>query len=265
MEHASVSVIIPCFNSQDTIQRAVGSVMNQTSMPREIILVNDGSHDSTPAMLVELQHRHGDIIKVIHLDKNHGPSRARNLAWEAASGDFIAFLDSDDSWHPRKIEIQYNWMICHPKVALSGHRCEQISGKATGDMLSRNVRAVPVSSTKLLLSNVLMTRSVMLKQDLPFRFNENKKHSEDYLLWLETVLSGFRAWYLDLPLAYSYKAPYGAKGLSFSLWNMEKGELDTYRKLYQKGLLPFSIYFPLVHFSMLKHVIRLVKLYGFMK
>jgi len=234
-------------------------------MPLEIILVNDGSHDSTIDMLYELKHRYGDVIKVIHLDKNYGPSRARNFAWESASGDYLAFLDSDDSWHPRKIEIQHSWMICHPEVALTGHRCEQIFGKIAGNTLSGKFRAYPVSPIKLLLSNILLTRSVMLKQDLPFRFNKNKRHSEDYLLWLETVLSGFRVWYIDLPMAYSYKAPYGDKGLSSNLWNMEKGELDTYRKLYQKGLISFLAYSQLVHFSMLKHVIRFIKLHLFMK
>ena len=239
--------------------------MEQTCMPLEIILVNDGSHGSTADILYELQHRHGDIIKVIDLDKNYGPSRARNTAWESAIGDYLAFLDADDSWHPRKIEIQHNWMIRHPDVALTGHRCERISGKTSGNTLSRKLRAYPVSPVKLFLSNILLTRSVMLKQDLSFRFNENKRHSEDYLLWLETILSGFRVWYLNLPLAYSYKAPYGDKGLSANLWNMEKGELDTYRKLYQKGLMSLFTYFPLVHFSMLKHIIRFVRLHLFMK
>jgi len=63
-----------------------------------------------------------------------------------------------------------------------------------------------------------------------------------------------------LPLAYSYKAPYGDKGLSSNLWNMEKGELDTYKRLYQKGLLPFSAYFPLIIFSLFKHFVRVSKI-----
>ncbi|MFO7560896.1 MAG: glycosyltransferase family 2 protein [Desulfobacterales bacterium] len=263
MKHASVSVIIPCFNSQDTIARAVGSVMNQTSMPLEIILVNDGSHDSTPALLVELQHRHGDIIKVIHLDKNHGPSRTRNLAWEAASGDFIAFLDSDDSWHPRKIEIQYSWMIDHPEVVLTGHSCVQASDQQSAETVTGKWRARRAVAWKFLLSNYFSTPSVMIKRDLPYRFNDEKRHSEDYLLWLEIVLNGLHAWSLNLPLAYIHKAPFGEKGLSGNLWNMEKGELDTFRRLHQKGLLPFTAYFSLIFFSLLKHGVRVAKLHLF--
>jgi glycosyltransferase involved in cell wall biosynthesis len=261
----SVSVVIPCFNCQDTIKRAVDSVMNQTCMPLEIILVDDGSSDSTLDVLYALQNLHGHIIQIIGLDKNYGPSRARNLAWESASGNFIAFLDSDDSWHPRKIEIQHNWMISHPDVMLTGHGCEQVSGETVGTYLLQKLCAYPVSRIKLFLTNMLLTRSVMVKRDLPFRFNETKRHSEDYLLWLETVLGGFSVWYLDLPLAYSYKAPYGDKGLSSNLWNMEKGELDTYRKLYQKELISLLVYISLVHFSIFKHIIRIVRLHWFMK
>jgi len=235
------------------------SVVNQNCMPFEIILVNDGSNDATPGMLHEWKHRHGDIVKVLELDGNYGPSRARNLAWESASGDFIAFLDSDDSWHPCKIEIQLDWMIRHPEATLTGHRCVQIQEKTVEYTPTRTFDAYPIKPAKLLLSNILLTRSVMVKRDLPFRFQENKRHSEDYLLWLETVLSGFNAWYLDLPLSYSYKAAYGAQGLSSSLWHMEKGELDTYRTLYQKGLISLPVYIPLIHFSMLKHMIRLIK------
>jgi glycosyltransferase involved in cell wall biosynthesis len=263
---ASVSAIIPCFNCAMTIDRAVGSVMGQTVLPFEIILVNDGSSDATPEKLFNLKKRFPAEIKLIHLSQNYGPSRARNAAWESAAGDYLAFLDADDSWHSRKIEIQYNWMTCHPEVAMSGHQCmRMMNDESPENDLPKNWRAHKVGRFHQLLSNRLLTRSVMLKRALPFRFNENKRHSEDYLLWLEILLNKFQAGYLDLPLAYSYKAPYGDKGLSANLWNMEKGELDTYRKLYHKELISFLAYYPLVYFSMLKHVIRFVKFHLFIK
>jgi len=261
MKNASVSVIIPCFNCMDTIERAVNSVMNQTCMPFEIILVNDGSHDSTVDILYGLQHRYGEIIDVIRLDKNYGPSKARNTAWESASGDYLAFLDADDSWHPRKIEIQHNWMIRHLEVALTGHKCVQALNKKFAGVVAEKWRARQVSAGKFLLSNYFSTPSVMLKRVIPYRFNDDKRHSEDYLLWLEIILNGLSVWSLDLPLAYFHKAPFGEKGLSGNLWNMEKGELDTYRRLYQKGLLPLSAYFSLIFFSIFKHFVRVSKIH----
>ena len=120
--NASVSVIIPCFRCSLTIRRAVQSIVSQTLIPVEVILVDDGSGDGTLDVLHDLQREHGaDWIKVFTNEKNCGPSTARNVAWASAVSDFVAFLDADDSWHPRKIEIQYNWMINNPSVLFTAH------------------------------------------------------------------------------------------------------------------------------------------------
>jgi len=98
-----VSTIIPTYNRAETIERAVNSVLNQTWKEMEVIVVDDGSTDET----VEVLKKYGDKIRVIR-QKNGGPAAARNTGIKAATGEIIAFLDSDDSWMPAKIERQVN-------------------------------------------------------------------------------------------------------------------------------------------------------------
>jgi glycosyltransferase involved in cell wall biosynthesis len=96
-----VSAIIPTYNRETTIQRAVNSVLAQTWKEIEVIVVDDGSTDKT----VEVLETYGDKIRVIR-QPNGGPSAARNTGIRAATGEIISFLDSDDEWLPTKTERQ---------------------------------------------------------------------------------------------------------------------------------------------------------------
>jgi succinoglycan biosynthesis protein ExoO len=100
---ASVSVVIPVFNSGPLLGRAVASVIAQTQSALEIIIVDDASTDSTWEFASELAAKHPEIV-LIKLENNGGPSKARNVAIEAARGEWIAILDADDAWKPRRIE-----------------------------------------------------------------------------------------------------------------------------------------------------------------
>jgi glycosyltransferase involved in cell wall biosynthesis len=255
VETVDVSVVIPCYRCGDTIRRAVGSVVAQTARPRELILVDDHSPDDTLAHLYELQRLHGaGWVKVIALPRNVGAAAARQAGWDAAVGTYVALLDADDAWHPRKLEVQTAWMQRHPEVALSGHLSVQRSDDAVPDEpLPERWDARRIHGAGLLLTNQIDTRAAMLRRDIPQRFTDGMRYSEDYLLWLEVVLSGGAMYCLELPLAYFYKARYGAGGLSAHLWNMEKGELSTYRRLRRKGLLPAWAFAALVPFSLAKH------------
>lgn len=98
-----VSVVIPAYNRQDTIGRAIASVRAQTWQDFEIVIVDDGSTDGTAAVA----ERFADArIRVIRHERNCGASAARNTGIAAARGDYIAFLDSDDEWLPQKLENQ---------------------------------------------------------------------------------------------------------------------------------------------------------------
>ena len=260
MKTASVSVIIPCFNCEDTIERAVESVWRQHYKPQELILIDDASTDSTDSKLFELKKHYGDRwIRLISLKQNSGPSVARNIGWNMAKGKYLAFLDADDAWHERKIEIQYSWMQAHPNVALTGHRCLWIDNRKLDFQLTGSIRGYRVQTYRLLFFNQFHTQSTMLLRNLPFRFDSKKRYSEDYLLWLEIVLSGYLAWFLDLPLGYYYKALYGENGLAGNLWEMEKGELNTYYSLCRDRLLSTFFIFFLTPYSMAKYFRRIFK------
>ena len=256
---ASVSVIIPCYNSSKTIGRAIQSVVEQTLRPAEILLVNDGSEDNTLEVLLEFQNSYGsDWIKVISLEQNSGVSIARNTAWDLASQEYIAFLDADDSWHHRKLEIQFNWMSSHPEITLTGHPCTVLKNGIAISQLPPEWNFRTISFYRLLFSSCIPTPSVMLFRNLPYRFDPNKRYAEDYSLWLNIVANGNTAIYFDLQLAYLHKDRFGAEGLSGNMWNMELGELEMYYNLFKIGEISLFLFLLTITFSLLKHIRRIL-------
>jgi len=101
-----LSVIIPTYNRADLLKRAVDSVLTQSYSDYEVIIVDDGSTDQTDAILEEYRRKNGDVVKTFR-QKNSGKSIALNEALALAKGEWIAFLDSDDYWHPKKLERQF--------------------------------------------------------------------------------------------------------------------------------------------------------------
>lgn len=96
-----VSVIIPSYNRENTIVRAVNSVLNQTYKDIEVIVVDDCSKDRTLELLSSIK---DERLKFFKLEKNSGACVARNFGIEKANGEFIAFQDSDDEWLPEKLK-----------------------------------------------------------------------------------------------------------------------------------------------------------------
>jgi len=262
----SVSVVVPCYNCADVIERAIKSVAEQTQLPRSVILIDDASMDdgATLKQLYALKEKYTQVlhIVVISLKKNRGPSVARNIGWDAATESHIAFLDADDSWLPHKLEVQYNWMQSMPDISLCGHVCEWegISNGREQEQFDHNIQVSNTIITKknLLVRTSFSTPSVMLKRSLPFRFHEEKRHAEDYYLWLQVVCSDYGVARLDIPLAILHKAPYGEDGLSADLWAMEKGVQDVYCRLRSDGLLGVGEFWGVRLFSLVKYLRRLL-------
>lgn len=258
MSAAAVSVVIPCYRCAGTIERAVRSVASQSVRPMELILVDDASPDDTPRVLESLRARFGaDWISVLRLPRNVGPASARNAGWERASQKYVAFLDADDAWYPRKIEIQHAWMESHPEVTLSGHASrrlisEQEIGEDPGQGEPRRV-----SAAELYVSNRFITPSVMLRRDIAERFEPGKHHMEDYLLWLEIAAGGKEIARLPQVLAFTFK-PFGESGQSAHPWRMEKGELAAFSTLRRKKLIGTWLWLALCGFSLLKFARRMV-------
>jgi glycosyltransferase involved in cell wall biosynthesis len=113
-----VSVAIPAYNAASTIQATVDSVLRQTVRPFEILVLNDGSTDDTSALLK----RYEPQVTVIHR-KNRGVAAARCTLCDLARGDLLAFLDADDVWHPRYLEVQSKLFAEHPEAVafFTGH------------------------------------------------------------------------------------------------------------------------------------------------
>jgi len=234
---APVSVVVPCYRCRDTIDRAVTSVAHQSALPAELIVVDDGSGDGTLDHLRSLASRFApDWMRVIALPANRGAADARNAGWDAATQPYLAFLDADDAWHRRKVEIQLGYVRAHPDTALCAHRHEVLATPDVPDHEVGPVLAEEISRRSILMSNNFFAPTMMmLRRDLPHRFLSGRRHVDDHLLWMQIVCSGGRLVRLSPTLAFTYKRPYGQSGLSAQLWTMEKAELDNYRLLQRAG------------------------------
>lgn len=259
---AAVTVVIPCFRNRPTIARAITSVAKQTVRPVEVVVVDDASLDGTAEYVAEVAKDYQPgWIRMIRLDENRGVATARNAGWDAATQPFVAFLDADDTWHPKKIELQYGFMVKTPEVVLCGHRHKQLRAKGEYERNHADVFAegrVTVKKWQMLVSNRFITPSVMLRREVPYRFREGKRYMEDHLLWLQLVCDGAHVVRLDAKLAFIHKAPFGESGLSARLWSMEKGDLENYWCLAKEKRLSGIAAFLLSFYSLLKFGRRLV-------
>lgn len=109
----TISVIIPTYNYDRFLREAIDSVLAQTYPAHEVIVVDDGSTDDTPLILAE----YGDRIRVIR-QQNLGVSAARNAGIAAARGEWVSFLDSDDVWQPRKLELDAARIAAEPDLGM---------------------------------------------------------------------------------------------------------------------------------------------------
>lgn len=135
MDNPTVSVVIPVFNGERYVAVAIDSVLSQTRLPNEVIVVDDGSTDGTAAILAAF----GDRIHVIR-QANAGTAAANNRAVAAATGSVLAFLDADDLWLPQKLEAQMQWLDLHSETdAVFGHLRQFISEDLTESDAARLV------------------------------------------------------------------------------------------------------------------------------
>jgi len=253
-----VSVVMPCYRAAATLAEAIGSVAAQSAKPLELIAVDDASPDATPEVLAAQQRVCGaEWLKVIRLPQNRGVASARNAGWAAARGRFVAFLDSDETWHPRKVEIEHAFMQRRPDISISAHRSAQTARGAAPAVVPDEPPVRYPRAWTLLFKNLFGVRSVMLRRDLSYRFLEGRRHMEDHLLWMTMALRGERIAFLEAALASIHKAAYGASGLSADLWLMEKGDLENYRLLQRDGLISAPARVGLQAWSLAKFARRL--------
>ena len=250
-----VSVLIPCFRCAATVGRAVASALAQTEPPLEVVVVDDASPDGTPDVLAELA-RADERVRVIRLARNGGAAVARNAAWDAARGELVALLDADDRWHPEKLAIQTAFMRAHAEFPMTAHR-HVFMQEGTVTRPSQPPYT-EIRFRSMLYRNWFHTSSVMMRRDLPQRFDAAKRYGEDRQLWLDVAGSGRRIARLDLDLVTIYKPLYGASGLSGDLWKMEAAELATFRGLRASGKVSAPVAFGLYGWSLARYLRRLL-------
>ncbi len=256
---APVSVVVPCYRCSRTIARAVASVAAQSLKPAEVILVEDGSGDETAAALAGLVSAYEPSwIKLRILDHNIGAASARNAGWDLATQPLVAFLDSDDAWHPKKVEIQYEFMRMSPDVALTGHAHRLVKDQDETVWSLKSGELEVIEKWPLLLSNRFVTPSVMVRNRPEYRFVADQRHMEDHMLWLQILFDGGKLVKLPHDLAAIYKASYGVSGLSAQLWSMEQAELRNYRRVRKFGYIAAHEYGLLAGYSLVKFVRRLL-------
>lgn len=267
-DKANVSVIIPVYNSGKEAFRAVQSVSQQSLLPREVILVDDYSpnREETKYWLSKITETFGMYfnVNVLYQKSNSGPGEARNAGWNIAKGKYIAFLDSDDIWHPQKIEIQYNFMEQHPQIGFCCHHLSIIKENEMDEFKLTPIRItkydfIMIKPVRYLFKHYPLggTSYVMARNVSDIRFMPGKRYSEDYLVWLEFCFK-YGGFLIAKFMGASFKPFYGAGGLSQNLWKLEKGELENYKLLAQAGTINFNIAFLASGFSLIKFVRRVL-------
>jgi len=177
-----VSVIIPTYNRGWIIKEAIDSVFEQDFRDYELIVVDDGSDDNTPAILKA----YGKKITVLH-QPNKGVSAARNRGIAAASGRLIAFLDSDDMWLPRKLSIQVKFFKDHPQAVVNQTQEHWIRNGVRVNPKKRHHKFSGMIFERSLALCLVSPSAVMIKKSLFGTvgvFDENLPACEDYDLWL---------------------------------------------------------------------------------
>jgi GT2 family glycosyltransferase len=183
-EDIKITTVIPVYNRGHIIKRAIDSVLSQSVRPEEIIVVDDCSIDGTPDMLES----YGDKIKLIRLQNNSGPSKARNEGIRHAGTEWIAFLDSDDCWERDKLKKQVEYLTRYPFYQImqseeiwirSGKRVNACRHhkKPAGWIWGQSLERCLVSPSGVLLKKSLLERYGSFDERLPV--------CEDYDLWLK--------------------------------------------------------------------------------
>ena len=201
-----ISVVIPAYNVAGCIDRAIDSVLAQTHRDVELLVVDDASSDDTVA-LVERRAAADPRLRLLRSEVNAGPSVARNRGLDAASGEWVAVLDSDDAYVPERLErllaiatAEDATVVCD-NLLYYDFATDAVTGRAMADLDETMVRTVGIHD---FLANTITGRSpfdygllkAMMRRDFlnehRLRYPADLRHGEDYVLYARTLLAGAR-------------------------------------------------------------------------
>jgi len=218
-----ITAIIPTYNRKKFILKALKSIQNQTIKVDEIIIVDDGSTDNTKEILQDLD------IKYIY-QNNNGVSSARNVGITEAKNEWIAFLDSDDTWHETKIEKQVEFHKSNLNILLSHtnelwKRGEKIINqkkhqqKPSGFCFLENLEACKIGPSTVMIHKDIFSEIGLFDEDLIV--------CEDYDLWLR-ISKEFEVGYLDEKLITKYAGH--ENQLSFTTFAIDQYRVQALEK-----------------------------------
>lgn len=202
MEKPLVSVIMPCYNMEEYISDTIVSVQKQTFPHWELVIVDDVSTDHT-AEIVKSHQDQDERIRFFVKPTHSGIADTRNQCLKMAQGRYLAFLDSDDVWHPEKLDQQLQFMTeRNIGFSYSSYDCIDLTGKP----LQKTVKAkcdlnyeAYLRNTIIGCSTVMIDKTIVGEVVVP-----NFRTSEDTATWLNILKKGFLAYAIEQPLT-SYR------------------------------------------------------------
>lgn len=214
MDHfdpARISVVMPCHNASAYVGEAVASVLAQRYRPIELIIVDDGSTDGSEHIVASLAATNPDTIRLLH-QTNTGPYAARNTGLAHASGNFVAFLDADDTWHPDALAHLHTALVdTQADVAYCGWQNVGELAVDTQPYLPPDYPAIDAAAAFLKscpwpINGVLIRRQIL---DSLRGFSERRPTAMDYDLWLRLLAAQPTVVRVPEILAYYRRYPRG--------------------------------------------------------
>lgn len=197
----TVSVVIPAYNSRDTVQQAVATARAQTLRPTQIVVVDDCSKDDT---LQQLEALAGPDLLVVRSPQNGGGGAARNRGIENATGDVVAFLDADDLWAPNKLANQLTLLRTQTRESFCFSAVEQVNEYGEKHILPKRepLPGESLGDYMLKSGHIMQTSSLMVPRHLldRCRFNEKLRRFQDLDFVLTLGEAGIDAVFCRQPL-----------------------------------------------------------------
>ena len=262
--NCDVSVIMPAYNSSDTLERALDSIYGQSLPPREIIVVDDGSDDWEKSRRIAASYPEAIALRFIHTHKNQGVSSARNMGISLAQCRYLAFLDSDDAWYRNKLAIQYGLMTTgNLDFSMHQYRDDMNCLRCDDEDVDSHDRSLCLSSltswTPLLRND--NTSCVMVLKQKMVSYDTSLRRGEDFMLYMELLSRrGCRAAYIKRVLAGAFKRTLGASGLSGDVKAMHCGRMDALKKLLDRNKIGLAQYSFGIGTETLKYPLRVLRI-----
>ena len=227
-----ISVIVPTYNRAHQLPRTLDSILCQSCSPKEIIVVDDGSTDETLALMTS---EYPEIVFI--QQQNTGVSSARNVGIKRASGDWIAFLDSDDEWLPKKLEIQMKALYENPEIKIchtneiwirNGKRVnpKKKHEKFGGWIFQKCLPLCCISPSSVIIHKSIFKEIGLFDYSLPV--------CEDYDLWLR-ITARNPVLYIEEPFLIKYGGH--EDQLSKKYWGMDRFRIKSLEKIISSRVL----------------------------